>query len=91
MSPSLQDTSPVKLECMALPGHCRLCSVGYPVFRSLAKVGDWDSPWDTPRDPVHPSHLADSSAFAQVSFTLELEFSCSILLDRAEVTLEASR
>ncbi|NXI20855.1 ITA10 protein, partial [Sterrhoptilus dennistouni] len=26
----------------------------------------------------------------QVSFTLELEFSCSILLDRAEVTLEAT-
>ncbi|NXX21157.1 ITA10 protein, partial [Podargus strigoides] len=26
----------------------------------------------------------------QVSFTLELEFSCSVLLDRAEVTLEAS-
>uniref|UniRef100_A0A8B9MKU4 Integrin subunit alpha 10 n=1 Tax=Accipiter nisus TaxID=211598 RepID=A0A8B9MKU4_9AVES len=59
---ALQDTSPVKLECTALPGHCRLCSIGYPVFRSLAKV----------------------------SFTLELEFSCSVLLDRAEVTLEAS-
>ncbi|NXU65772.1 ITA10 protein, partial [Horornis vulcanius] len=26
----------------------------------------------------------------QVSFTLELEFSCSILLDRAEVTLQAT-
>ncbi|KAF1630720.1 Integrin alpha-10, partial [Eudyptes filholi] len=26
----------------------------------------------------------------QVSFALELEFSCSVLLDRAEVTLEAS-
>ncbi|NXU92237.1 ITA10 protein, partial [Xiphorhynchus elegans] len=26
----------------------------------------------------------------QVSFTLELEFSCSVLLDRAEVTLEAT-
>ncbi|KAM6309350.1 integrin alpha-10 [Podargus strigoides] len=59
---ALQDPSPVKLECTALPGHRRLCSVGYPVFRSLAKV----------------------------SFTLELEFSCSVLLDRAEVTLEAS-
>ncbi|NXS64587.1 ITA10 protein, partial [Pandion haliaetus] len=35
---ALQDTSPVKLECTALPGHRRLCSVGYPVFRSLAKV-----------------------------------------------------
>ncbi|KAM6395324.1 LOW QUALITY PROTEIN: integrin alpha-10 [Rhynochetos jubatus] len=58
---ALQDTSPVKLECTALAGHRRLCSVGYPVFRSLAKV----------------------------SFTLELEFSCSVLLDRAEVTLEA--
>ncbi|XP_075301208.1 integrin alpha-10 isoform X2 [Opisthocomus hoazin] len=61
-SPPPQDPSPVKLECTALPGHRRLCSVGYPVFRSLAKV----------------------------SFTLELEFSCSVLLDRAEVVLEAS-
>ncbi|OPJ85673.1 hypothetical protein AV530_009230 [Patagioenas fasciata monilis] len=52
----------VKLECTALPGHRRLCSVGHPVFRSRAKV----------------------------SFTLELEFSCSVLLDRAEVTLEAT-
>ncbi|XP_061872122.1 integrin alpha-10 isoform X2 [Colius striatus] len=59
---TLQDSSPVKLECSALPGHRRLCSVGYPVFHSLAKV----------------------------SFTLELEFSCSILLDRAEVALEAT-
>ncbi|XP_072702701.1 integrin alpha-10 isoform X2 [Ciconia boyciana] len=59
---ALQDTGPVKLECTALGGHRRLCSVGYPVFRSLAKV----------------------------SFTLELEFSCSVLLDGAEVTLEAS-
>ncbi|KAM6039500.1 integrin alpha-10 [Chlamydotis macqueenii] len=58
---ALQDPSPVKLECTALAGHRRLCSVGYPVFRSLAKV----------------------------SFTLELEFSCSVLLDRAEVALEA--
>ncbi|NWS78510.1 ITA10 protein, partial [Crotophaga sulcirostris] len=33
-----QDPSPVKLECSALPGHRRLCSVGYPVFRSDAKV-----------------------------------------------------
>ncbi|XP_068270569.1 integrin alpha-10 [Nyctibius grandis] len=59
---ALQDPSPGKLECSALPGHRRLCSVAYPVFRSLAKV----------------------------SFTLELEFSCSVLLDRAEVALEAS-
>ncbi|XP_061220362.1 integrin alpha-10 isoform X2 [Neopsephotus bourkii] len=59
---TLQDPSPVKLECWALPGHRRLCSVGYPVFPSLAKL----------------------------SFTLELEFSCSVLLDRANVTLEAS-
>ncbi|XP_074785007.1 integrin alpha-10 isoform X2 [Athene noctua] len=59
---ALQDTSLVKLECTALAGHRQLCSVGYPVFRSLAKV----------------------------SFSLELEFSCSVLLDRAEVTLEAS-
>ncbi|KAM6106618.1 integrin alpha-10 [Pterocles gutturalis] len=58
---TLQDAAPVKLECSALGGHRRLCTVGYPVFRSLAKV----------------------------SFTLELEFSCSVLLDRAEVTLEA--
>ncbi|XP_074709045.1 integrin alpha-10 isoform X1 [Strix uralensis] len=59
---ALQDTSLVKLECTALAGHHQLCSVGYPVFRSLAKV----------------------------SFSLELEFSCSVLLSRAEVTLEAS-
>ncbi|XP_067169607.1 integrin alpha-10 [Apteryx mantelli] len=58
----LQDKSPVKLECTAPAGHGRLCSVGYPVFRSLAKV----------------------------SFTLEFEFSCSVLLDRAEVRLVAS-
>ncbi|XP_038028653.2 integrin alpha-10 [Anas platyrhynchos] len=58
----LQDTNPVKLECTALGGHRRLCSVGYPVFRSMAKV----------------------------SFTLEFEFSCSVLLGRAEVSLEAS-
>ncbi|XP_055648419.1 LOW QUALITY PROTEIN: integrin alpha-10 [Falco peregrinus] len=58
----LQDTSPVKLECTALAGHRRLCSVGYPVFRALAKV----------------------------SFTLELEFSCSLLLSQAEVALQAS-
>ncbi|XP_009465389.1 PREDICTED: integrin alpha-10 [Nipponia nippon] len=61
-SPPPQDASPVKLECTALAGPRRLCSVGYPVFRSLAKV----------------------------SFALELEFSCSVLLDRAEVALEAS-
>ncbi|KAM9624227.1 integrin alpha-10 isoform 12-T12 [Morphnus guianensis] len=83
---TLQDTSPVKLECTALPGHRRLCSVGYPVFRSLAKVGDRATPWA----PVHPSLPADGPACPQVSFTLELEFSCSVLLDRAEVTLEAS-
>ncbi|NXM71401.1 ITA10 protein, partial [Serilophus lunatus] len=58
----LQDPGTVKLECSALGGHRRRCSVGYPVFRSQAKV----------------------------SFTLELEFSCSVLLDRAEVTLEAT-
>ncbi|KAK2518133.1 hypothetical protein Q9233_012644 [Columba guinea] len=57
-----RDPGVVKLECAALPGHRRLCSVGHPVFRSMAKV----------------------------SFTLELEFSCSVLLDRAEVTLEAT-
>ncbi|KAM6234132.1 integrin alpha-10 [Porphyrio hochstetteri] len=59
---TFQDTSPAKLECTALAGHRRLCSVGYPVFRSQAKV----------------------------SFILELEFSCSVLLDHAEVILEAS-
>ncbi|XP_068778621.1 integrin alpha-10 isoform X2 [Struthio camelus] len=58
----LQDKSQVKLECTALAGHGRLCTVGYPVFRSLAKV----------------------------TFTLEFEFSCTILLDRAEVRLVAS-
>ncbi|XP_071273385.1 integrin alpha-10 [Agelaius tricolor] len=58
----LQEPSSVKLECSALGGHRRRCSVGYPVFRSQAKV----------------------------SFTLELEFSCSVLLDRAELTLRAT-
>ncbi|XP_066842021.1 integrin alpha-10 [Anser cygnoides] len=58
----LQDTSPVKLECTALGGHRRLCSISYPVFRSMAKV----------------------------SFALEFEFSCSVLLGRAEVSLEAT-
>ncbi|NXM98117.1 ITA10 protein, partial [Sylvia borin] len=57
-----QDPSVVKLECSALGGHHRRCSVGYPVLRSQAKV----------------------------SFTLELEFSCTILLDRAEVMLQAT-
>lgn len=90
-SPPPQDASPVKLECTALAGHRRLCSVGYPVFRSLAKVGDGDpprdTPWDPPSDPMHPSRPARP----QISFTLELEFSCSVLLDRAEVALEARR
>ncbi|NXG39834.1 ITA10 protein, partial [Dromaius novaehollandiae] len=58
----LQDKSQAKLECTALGGHGRLCSVGYPVFRSLAKV----------------------------TFALEFEFSCSVLLERAEVGLVAS-
>ncbi|XP_063032263.1 integrin alpha-10-like [Melospiza melodia melodia] len=58
----LQEPSSVKLECSALGGQRRRCSVGYPVFRSQAKV----------------------------SFTLELEFSCSVLLDRAELTLRAT-
>ncbi|XP_030921628.1 integrin alpha-10-like, partial [Geospiza fortis] len=53
----LQEPSSVKLECSTLGGQRRRCSVGYPVFRSQAKV----------------------------SFTLELEFSCSVLLDRAEL------
>lgn len=34
-----QDPSTVKLECSALGGHRQRCSVGYPVFRSQAKVG----------------------------------------------------
>ncbi|XP_030821157.1 integrin alpha-10 [Camarhynchus parvulus] len=58
----LQEPSSVKLECSTLGGQRRRCSVGYPVFRSQAKV----------------------------SFTLELEFSCSVLLDRAELTLRAT-
>ncbi|XP_017584363.1 PREDICTED: integrin alpha-10 [Corvus brachyrhynchos] len=58
----LQDPSTVKLECSALGGQRQHCSVGYPVFRSQAKV----------------------------SFTLELEFSCSVLLDHAEVMLQAT-
>ncbi|XP_074385539.1 integrin alpha-10 isoform X4 [Zonotrichia albicollis] len=58
----LQEPSSVKLECSALGGQRRRCSVGYPVFRSQAKV----------------------------SFTLELEFSCSVLRDRAELTLRAT-
>ncbi|XP_068851337.1 integrin alpha-10 [Aphelocoma coerulescens] len=58
----LQDPSTVKLECSALGGHHQHCSVGYPVFRSQAKV----------------------------SFTLELEFSCSVLLGHAEVMLQAT-
>ncbi|NXD28948.1 ITA10 protein, partial [Spelaeornis formosus] len=34
----LQDPSAVKLECSALGGHRWHCSVGYPVFRSQAKL-----------------------------------------------------
>ncbi|XP_064588714.1 integrin alpha-10 isoform X2 [Zonotrichia leucophrys gambelii] len=34
----LQEPSSVKLECSALGGQQRRCSVGYPVFRSQAKV-----------------------------------------------------
>ncbi|NXD46401.1 ITA10 protein, partial [Copsychus sechellarum] len=34
----LQDPGAVKLECSALGGHRRRCAVGYPVFRSQAKV-----------------------------------------------------
>ncbi|NXA12319.1 ITA10 protein, partial [Sapayoa aenigma] len=34
----LQDPGTVKLECSALAGHRRRCSVGYPVFHSQAKV-----------------------------------------------------
>ncbi|XP_031466281.1 integrin alpha-10-like [Phasianus colchicus] len=35
---SPQVGSAVKLECTALGEHQQLCSVGYPVFRSMAKV-----------------------------------------------------
>ena len=77
----------MKLECTALAGHRRLCSVGYPVFHALAKVGEWDPP-GTPL-VTHPT--ADSPTCPQVSFTLELEFSCSLLLGQAEVALQASR
>lgn len=38
-----------------------------------------------PKPPPQPSEPL------QVSFTLELEFSCSILLDHAEVMLQATR
>lgn len=92
--PPPQDTNPVKLECTALGGHRRLCSVGYPVFRSMAKVGGRDTPtppgppfWTPPGPPQDPH----SPLAPQVSFTLEFEFSCSVLLGRAEVSLEASR
>lgn len=47
----------MKLECTALEGHRRLCSVGYPVFRSLAKVGDRDPPWNPPRSLLGPRAL----------------------------------
>ncbi|KAM8794306.1 integrin alpha-10 [Eudromia elegans] len=33
-----QDGGEVKVECAALSGHGRLCSVGYPVFRARAQV-----------------------------------------------------
>lgn len=61
-SVALPDGSAVKLECTALGEHQQLCSVGYPVFRSMAKV----------------------------LFTLEFEFSCSVLLNQVEVALEAT-
>lgn len=88
--PFPQDPGAVKLECAALPGHQRLCSVGHPVFRSMAKVGDPDPPSGPPDSPGPPGPTVPLGA-PQVSFTLELEFSCSVLLDRAEVTLEATR
>ncbi|NWY08120.1 ITA10 protein, partial [Nothoprocta ornata] len=81
----LQDGSPVKLECAALGGHGRLCTVGYPVFRARAQVGASAAPRARPR-LLPRSRLRP----AQVSFTLEFEFSCSVLLDRAEVGLVAS-
>ncbi|XP_061462877.1 integrin alpha-10 isoform X2 [Rhineura floridana] len=54
--------NPVKVECTAPSAQARTCSVGYPVFRSLAKV----------------------------AFVLEFEFSCSSLLNKAQVKLTAS-
>ncbi|NXA57266.1 ITA10 protein, partial [Nothocercus julius] len=83
----LQDKSAVKLECAALGGHGRLCTVGYPVFRARAQVGGREPaprgrPRLGPRSRVRP--------VPQVTFALEFEFSCSVLLERAEVGLVAS-
>ncbi|XP_063002172.1 integrin alpha-10 [Elgaria multicarinata webbii] len=58
----LKGENPVKVECTTPSAQTRACSVGYPVFKSLAKV----------------------------AFVLEFEFSCSSLLNRAQVKLTAS-
>lgn len=54
--------------------------------------GQGKGPGHPPGPPpcTHPTPLTAPLA-PQVSFTLELEFSCSVLLDRAEVALEAGR
>ncbi|XP_070622777.1 integrin alpha-10 [Erythrolamprus reginae] len=58
----LKGENPVKMECSVSSAQARMCSVGYPVFRSSAKV----------------------------AFALEFEFSCSLLLNKAQVKLTAS-
>ncbi|XP_062820867.1 integrin alpha-10 isoform X2 [Anolis carolinensis] len=58
----LKGENPVKIECTAPSSQTRFCSVGFPVFRSSAKV----------------------------AFVLEFEFSCSFLLNRAQVKLTAT-
>uniref|UniRef100_A0A670JQW4 Integrin subunit alpha 10 n=1 Tax=Podarcis muralis TaxID=64176 RepID=A0A670JQW4_PODMU len=58
----LKGENSVKVECTSPSSQTRACRVGYPVFRSLAKV----------------------------AFVLEFEFSCSTLLNKAQVKLTAS-
>ncbi|XP_053134662.1 integrin alpha-10 isoform X2 [Hemicordylus capensis] len=57
----LKEENSVKVECTTPSTQTRSCTVGYPVFRSLAKV----------------------------AFLLEFEFSCSSLLNKAQVKLMA--
>lgn len=78
----------MKLECAALGEHQQLCSVGYPVFRSMAKVGAWAPPRAPPTPTPSALHRRPPP---QVVFALEFEFSCSVLLNRVEVALEATR
>lgn len=79
----------MKLECTALGEHQQLCSVGYPVFRSMAKVGA-GTPQSPPQRPPPPPPEPFTPP-PQVLFTLEFEFSCSVLLNQVEVALEATR